>query len=115
MGTRAMVLFVAIFSAASAFAAPGERGGAYGGDTTGKAGDVRFKNADGNGDGVVSEQEARLVGIEKFKAVDRNHDGVLDRAEFAAMESAGDGAGGSHDAAQPDPAQPDPKNARPQQ
>ncbi len=103
MGTRAMLLFVAVFSAASAFAAPGERGGAYGGDTTGNAGDVTFKKADGNGDGVVSEQEARLVGIEKFKTADRNHDGVLDRAEIAAMESAGDGAGGSHNEPQPDP------------
>ncbi len=105
MARRVMVVFAILFSAATASAAPGERGGAYGGDTTGNAGDVTFKNADGNGDGVVSEQEARLVGIEKFKTVDRNHDGVLDRAEIAAIESAGDSAGGSDDEAQSDPQQ----------
>lgn len=101
MNMRAMVLLVSGAFAAAALAAPGEQGGAYGGDTTGKAGDITFQKADGNGDGVVSEQEARLVGIEEFKLVDRNHDGVLDEAEIAALETGSDGVrdaeGGSYD------------------
>lgn len=91
MDVRALALIASGLFAAGALAAPGEKGGAYGGGTTGEAGEINFEQADGNGDGVVSEQEARLAGIEKFQLVDKNHDGVLDEAEMAALEESTDG------------------------
>lgn len=87
MNARAVVVLAGAMLATAAWAAPGERGGAYGGGTTGQAGQLNFQTADGNGDGVVSEQEARLVGIEQFERADKNSDGVLDEAEIAALET----------------------------
>ena len=86
MDMRTLVLIAAGLFATATIAAPGEKGGAYGGDTTGEASTFSIQEADNNGDGVVSEQEARLVGIERFDAVDKNQDGVLDEAEIAALE-----------------------------
>lgn len=88
MDVRVAVLLIAGVTATSAWAAPGEKGGAYGGGTTGEASEFTFKEADGNGDGVISPQEARLMGIERFDRVDKNGDGVLDEAEIAALETA---------------------------
>lgn len=71
-------------------AAVGEPGGAYGGGTLPETGEVRFQEADQDGDGLLSREEARRAGIERFEEGDRDGDGALDRAEFSALE--GDGA-----------------------
>ena len=86
MEMRTLVLIAGGLFATATMAEPGEKGGAYGGDTTGEAATFSFQEADNNGDGVVSEEEARRVGIERFDAVDKNQDGELDEAEIAALE-----------------------------
>lgn len=68
-------------------ATSGEKAGAYGGATSGDATEVTMEYADTDGDGTVSREEARRVGIERFEAVDSNQDGVLDEAELAALET----------------------------
>lgn len=88
MDVRAMTLIVGSLFCASSLAAPGEKGGAYGGGTSGEGTKITMPVADTNGDGVINEQEARRVGIERFDVADKNHDGVLDEAELSALETA---------------------------
>lgn len=46
-----------------------------------------FEEVDSNGDGTISEQEARAVEGLDFATADTNQDGQLDRAEYAAAMS----------------------------
>jgi len=79
------MLALALF-AGSLSAAVGEAGGAYGGGTVPQTGEVSFQEADNDGDGVLTREEARRAGIERFEEGDRDGDGVLDRTEFSALE-----------------------------
>lgn len=69
-------------------AAPGEPGGAYGGDTRGGNLPLRFEAVDRNRDGIVDKVEARDVGIERFWRADRDHSGSLDKSEFGRLMKA---------------------------
>ena len=69
-------------------AAAGEAGGAYGGETTAPP-TANFAEVDQDGDGAVTEEEARSAGIEMFEEADADRDHTLDRSEFSALEDDG--------------------------
>lgn len=89
MNARIWAWIAASVVCTSAWAAPGEPAGAYGGGTSGDAIELTMEHADQNGDGVVNRTEARRVGIEQFDAADQDNDGVLDPQELSLVERSG--------------------------
>jgi len=98
----ALLLTVSLAGTASVASAadPSNSRGAAGGSDISQS-TLTFKDADANGDGKVSKQEAQKQPelSNKFSSLDKNRDGSLDRAEFAMFDTnrGRQGMGGTSD------------------
>ena len=94
--TASLAGTASVASAADSSSPRGAAGSSDGGQAT-----LTFKDADANGDGKVSRQEAQQQPelSNKFSTLDKNRDGSLDRAEFAMFDTnrARQGMGGTSD------------------
>lgn len=99
--TLALLLTVSLAGTASVASAadPSNSRGASGSDMSQST--LTFKDADANGDGKVSKQEAQKQPelSNKFATLDKNRDGSLDRAEFVMFDTnrGRQGMGGTSD------------------
>jgi len=100
--TLALLLTVSLAgtaSVASAVDSSNSRAAAGGSDVSQST--LTFKDADANGDGKVSKQEAQKQPelSSKFSTLDKNRDGSLDRAEFVMFDTnrGRQGMGGTSD------------------